>query len=177
MTESENEILFRELQSTFRRLKHLHMGPAMPPHEDLKGLTPGEMHLMHAIIKKGLRGEKIRPADLAENRHMTPQALSPMLRKLEEAGFITRRMSNSDRRVSYIEPTEKGIKLSKKIDSMFDAQMRDLVEYLGEEDVKSLIAILHKVGRYADERQGAGGFPHACHQNPHAPIEGKEETN
>lgn len=152
MTSAQNEQLFQELQDALVSMKRAgHINPM--PEDKQSLLTPGEGRLLHTIIKMTEEGIKLRPADLANMRHMSPQALSPVLRKMEEAGLITRRMSQSDRRVSYIAPTEEAKSLTKRIDECMNDQMRKLVDYLGRDDVIDLIRILRKAGDYITEHE------------------------
>lgn len=57
---------------------------------------------------------KIRLKDLGERLYLDSGTLTPLLKKLENKGFIRRVVDKEDERNLYIEVTEKGLELKEK---------------------------------------------------------------
>ncbi|MBP3890544.1 MAG: MarR family transcriptional regulator [Solobacterium sp.] len=81
--------------------------------------------------------------ELCEKLHLDTGTLTPLLKKMETAGFITRARSSADERVVEIELSEKGKALKE--------QARDIPVKVGgclclePDEVKALYSALHKI--------------------------------
>ena len=75
------------------------------------------------------------------------------MNSLEERGYILRKIDRSDRRVTYISMTEEGYACIKKIRTIRDQFVNDLLNKLGEHDAKELIRIIDKLYRIVTGEQ------------------------
>lgn len=153
------EGLFDDLQRAMRTMRHIKHPARMTAGE----LTPSERHLIQCIASASERNPSVRPADLSESSHFSPSAISPMLKSLEEKGFIVRRTGEHDRRVVYIELTPEGAELTKRVSLAIDTQLRGLVTQLGVEDTAAFISLIDRVAAYFET--AAGGESDA--ETPH----------
>ena len=103
------------------------------------GLTYTQYLVMLELWEKG--EEKV--GDLCHRLYLDCGTLTPLLKKMEENGWITRCRCKKDERVVFVTLTEKGWALREKV--------KDLPEKAGkcitmpEEDTYQLYALLHKL--------------------------------
>lgn len=137
MTEKKKDLLeqFMKIHWLFMRNHHHHHGDV--------GL--GRMKNPYRGQGRVLKLLKIKPEitqkELSELLDIRPQSLGDLLKKLEQNGYITRTLSENDKRAMIIKLTEKGeheeIGDEKQFgfDSMFkclsDEEQSTLSEYLG----------------------------------------------
>ncbi|MGI6104840.1 MAG: MarR family winged helix-turn-helix transcriptional regulator [Raoultibacter sp.] len=147
----------QELLNLMRRLKRENFHSHVTQGE----LTPSEASVVFGIYIARDRGvDPIQPRNVAHWLHLTPSALSQTLKVLEEKGFIDRKRSKEDSRSVSLELTEKGSAFAAKGVAERDAFMDEFIEYMGEDEVKQLIASLEKVLEFKNLK-----CPHSC---PHA---------
>ena len=89
------------------------------------------------------------PSDVAAHSGISQAAVTHHLNALEKAGYISRKSSPDDRRITHIQLTKSG----QKIASHREEDFLGLIEYLGERDVKKLISLLGKISSYIEERK------------------------
>ena len=83
--------------------------------------------------------------ELGKYLYLDSGTLTPVLKKLEQKGFVSRKRNTQDERVLNVAVTEEGIKLREKAVEI-PAKVGECVT-LEEADVKKLHEILHKLIR------------------------------
>lgn len=136
-----------ELLSAFQLIKRGHNG-TMPKisirkSEMLALMTIGK------LIQKYPEGIKL--STLSKTLNLAPPTVTPMINSLEESGFIVRVGSKEDRRVVFIQLTEKGNTFLEEKENHFKSNIHSLVEYLGVEDSKELIRLIRKTADYLSQ--------------------------
>lgn len=86
--------------------------------------------------------DNISVKDLGQKLYLDSGTLTPLLKKMESQGFVTRTRSTDDERTVYITLTEKGIELKDKAISIPN-QMGSCLP-LDPNEAASLYQILHK---------------------------------
>lgn len=121
-----------------------------------KGKDHMRMHDMMMLvgIQKVGNGEAVKMSQLSSYFKITAPAVSQIMRKLEDQGYIERIIRDEDRRSVYVKVSEKAIKEIKTIQAHMDKTLIDMIDYLGEEDTDELIRLLDKVLSYMDEQEG-----------------------
>lgn len=114
------------------------MWPEMSEHKQL-GLTGPQMHMLHLIAKK----ETSNVSQLAEQLEVKPSAITVMIDRLLQSGFVNRHHDERDRRVVLISMTDKGkevLELAKQ------KSKQVVVRYMSQMDVKEVeqLAALHE---------------------------------
>ena len=134
----------KELFETVSKFKKLHSW--MPP---VAGLSQGEFIMMHKLddcnkekTDQDTPGVKI--STLCACTHMSMPGVSQMLNSLENKEMIERIMAKDDRRVVYVDLTVKGHALLDEAIRKFIIIVDQIMEEFGEEDTKTLIALLNK---------------------------------
>ena len=103
------------------------------------GLTYTQYIVFLALWEYG----KVKVGELGKSLYLDCGTLTPLLKKMEENGWITRCRCKKDERVVFVTLTEKGWALREKV--------KDLPEKAGkcitmpEEDTYQLYALLHKL--------------------------------
>ncbi len=81
--------------------------------------------------------------ELGERLYLDSGTLTPLLKKLENKGFISRNRSEKDERNLAVAPTEKGMELREKALDV-PARMGSCID-LTQEDMDTLYPILYKI--------------------------------
>jgi MarR family transcriptional regulator, 2-MHQ and catechol-resistance regulon repressor len=105
------------------------------------GLTGSQYNVLRI-----LRGEA-RPmqcAEIAERMVQVVPAMTGLLDRLEKQGLVRRERSTEDRRVIYVEPTDKALNLLKQMDEPVLALNQKLLGRLTKSELKELSRLLEK---------------------------------
>lgn len=86
---------------------------------------------------------EISVGNLGKKLHLDNGTLTPMLKKMEDSGLITRNRDSQDERVVVVKLTEKGESL-KELAKDIPKQMGACLS-ISDEDAKSLYKILYKI--------------------------------
>lgn len=104
-------------------------------------------------ILRTLRGEGA-PLPILEigSRMLTAvPAITGLIDRLEEAGLVTRKRCEEDRRVIFIAATDKALKLLGQIDEPLCKLQRDLAGHLAKSELAELTRLLEKLRSAAAE--------------------------
>lgn len=107
------------------------------------GLTYTQYITMMALWEE----RQITVGDLGKKLYLDSGTLTPLLRKLEEAGYVTRTRSASDERVVEICVTQKGLDLREKVKDIPHKLGKNIMcgSGLTEEETAQLYTLLYKV--------------------------------
>ena len=87
----------------------------------------------------------IKPSEIAKRLKITLPAVTHKMNKLVDDGYLTRRDSTSDHRVTYVLLTDKGSKYLESIEEDYYAKILKLMKRLGERDTDTLVRLLNKI--------------------------------
>ena len=85
----------------------------------------------------------ITVSEICDKLHLDNGTLTPLLKKMESAGYVTRKRSNRDERVVLISLTSKGKNLKKKVREI-PFQVGSCVN-LPPDEAKTLYSLLYKL--------------------------------
>jgi DNA-binding MarR family transcriptional regulator len=144
MMPNSSSTLVHELFQVMNRMRRLKWRPEAP-----EGLTRSEYELLGllAIMKQ----EEHRPPTVTEISSCTqtsPAAVTHLVNSLEESGLVERIRASEDRRVVQIGLSESGYKRAETLLGEAQTALSGLVEFLGEEDSKTLIRLMSKMVAY-----------------------------
>lgn len=105
------------------------------------GLTPSQYNVLRI-----LRGEaKPLPClEIVERMIQTVPAMTGLIDRLEQQELVARQRCTQDRRVIYVQLTEKGRELLDQIDRPIEKLQKELLGHLSRADLKSLSELLTK---------------------------------
>ena len=107
------------------------------------GLTEGEFDVLSALRRAGVPFERA-PGELAQHTMVTTGAITKRIDRLIEAGYVTRRQSDSDARGRVVGLTAEGVAV---IDAAFSAHLeneRRLLAVLEPTEAAQLEVLLTK---------------------------------
>lgn len=151
MLETREEII-SALVETFRHFRRSNFG-----HSGEGGsIRPSEMMALHYLAKHHACGGVPRQADLSAFMGLAPSTVTPLLNSLEERGLIARSHSDADRRVVYIDITNKGDIYLDQIHGGVTNVLGGMVDHLGLDDSRELIRLMGKTIEYFNTLQKPG---------------------
>ena len=109
------------------------------------GLTRSEYELL-AMLAMWFESDRkaLSATELSGLLQITPAGVTHLLNPLEQAGYIERLPDRNDRRVVLIGLTEKGTQVARSLIAEVQENLLGLVNFLGEEDSKTLIRLMSK---------------------------------
>lgn len=108
---------------------------------DMKGIAPTHADILWALYTQGeLPMNKL--ADMIKRDKSTVTAL---VNKLIEIGYVQRRTSDSDSRISMISLTEKGRSVKQHFYDVSEALRKKAYKGLSEEEKKTLMDLLDRI--------------------------------
>lgn len=118
-----------------------------PPIEEIfarYGLDGGTFDVLATLLRSG-SPYRLRPTELFEMLMMSSGGLTDRLRRLEDAGLITRKASSEDRRSLLVQLTAKGRRIAEAAFREDMALEATLLKELDPEDRSALAALLQKL--------------------------------
>lgn len=115
----------------------------------------------------------ITQRDLTERLGIKPGSASEILSKLENAGYISRTMSEADRRTANILLTEKGVQAAMEAAGQRSRRHVEMFSCLSENEKTELLVLLEKLNRNWSNRYGLmaeecrGRHHHCGHEGGH----------
>ena len=107
------------------------------------GLTRSEYELLVVLVMIIADDKKaLTVTEISNLLQITPAGVTHLINPLEEAGFIERLQDPNDRRVVLIGLTKKGTEVAEGLIVDVQEKLIGLVNYLGEEDSKTLIRLM-----------------------------------
>jgi DNA-binding MarR family transcriptional regulator len=106
-------------------------------------LTRSEYELLVVLVMVTEDDKKaLKVTEISNLLQITPAGVTHLINRLEEAGFVERLSDSNDRRVVLIGLTEKGTKVAEGLIADVQEKLIGLVNYLGEENSKTLIHLM-----------------------------------
>ena len=90
--------------------------------------------------------EEVSVGELGKTLHLDAGTLMPLLKKLEKDGYLTRRRSDEDERITCIRITDKGEALKEECKDI-PFKVSSSLGNISEQDVKDLYRILNDIIR------------------------------
>lgn len=112
-------------------------------------LTRSEYELLVVLVMI-IADDKKAPTvtEISNLLQITPAGVTHLINSLEEAGFIERLQDLNDRRVVLIGLTKKGTEVAEGLIVDVQEKLIGLVNYLGEEDSKTLVRLMSLAIKY-----------------------------
>ena len=105
------------------------------------GLTSSQYNILR--ILRG-EGKPLPCLEVADRMIQVVPAITGLIDRLERAGMVTRHRCERDRRVVYIEITDKALRVLKEMDQPVRELHRQLIGHLSRTELKDLIRLLEK---------------------------------
>ncbi|WP_232699975.1 MarR family winged helix-turn-helix transcriptional regulator [Brevibacillus daliensis] len=148
-TELDNDNVTKELALVFGQLKRV--GNVFIPSKDLRQSETNLLVYLTYLCPPGSNGIKV--SELSKQLKITSAAVTHVIHKLEQTGYITRTIAPNDRRSVLVTATETGHKFVKSREQELFDRFQQLREHLGIDDTKQLIRILAKSVQFLSSYQ------------------------
>lgn len=129
----EGNNLMQEIYAIGKRLEELKIFHRAMPFNNT------EMQMMREIIAAKERGSRVISSGLAKLLGITRSAVSQMVKKLESKGVVRRVPDSRDKKIAYIELSDKARSIYEESRARVNGLLERIVEKLGEEKVEHFI--------------------------------------
>lgn len=129
----EGSNLMQEMYAIGKRLEELKIFHRAMPFNNT------EMQMMREIIAAKERGSRVISSGLAKLLGITRSAVSQMVNKLESKGVVRRVPDSRDKKIAYIELSEKARSIYEESRARVNGLLERIVAKLGEEKVEHFI--------------------------------------
>lgn len=150
------EVSLEQLESLkmefFEMMRRLHQVRPVP-FGTFQGVTPTEARalLMIGVAVREQGQDTVRPGCVAAHMHVTPSALSQVLKALEGKGLVRRGRGGDDFRAVALTLTPEGSRLAAQIEQRWTEQALALVSYVGADEFRAMIAAANRVADYFEK--------------------------
>lgn len=121
-------------------------------------VRPSEMMMLHSILRCLSKEQENNSApvgvtisELSDFTDQTPSSVSQIIKALEEKGLVQRMISPADRRLVYVNLSERGNDMMCETMRVFSDRIEKIIDALGEEDADQLITLLEKLSKLLDK--------------------------
>lgn len=104
-------------------------------------ITEGQLHVLELLMAH----ERMKPSDLIEYLSTTPAAVTTLLDRMEKAELIARERDEKDRRIVWVNVTEKGKTECERGTSIREELLDSYLSRVSAHNQKLLIYLLGKV--------------------------------
>jgi hypothetical protein len=111
--------------------------------------TKRDSCILTIILVHSRQGNKITTSKISDLLGITKPAISQALKKLEQGGYIKRKVNNEDRRVVYVYLTKKGEQRLKQKDEHFKTHIDKALSKMEDEEIELFIKYAEKFIKYA----------------------------
>lgn len=115
------------------------------------GLTDAQFNIL-MLLKYQSDDGRINQTRLGEMLLVNRSNITGLVDRMEKASLVIRTSDLSDRRIKYIEMTDKGREILKKTHTMYHKRLDDVMSSLSDSESGSLCSILKTVRRRLNNR-------------------------
>lgn len=144
MEESTNSLAERFQRAVFTTFKQI--GPDLMQ-SNKSGLTRTQFFLMQSIWKS----KQCRQTELAEMMDVKPSAITVIIDRLENNGYVIRKSDAKDRRVVLVELTKKGEETLEEVRLLRLDAINQLLSRLPKEEAEAFLLSFEKLARISSD--------------------------
>ena len=122
--------------------------PALP-----KGVTSSYIQYLDAIERLEREGVRVKVSDISDALNIPRPGVTRTVKEMEQRGYLEKKTSPDDGRVTYLTVTESGKRLSGTFNGQVFAQLAPLLEDVPDEDVACTIRTVQKLYTAMSERR------------------------
>lgn len=140
------ELLDGEVTSIIHTISIIHEWLDQELRERLKDIEDGDITSSYAPSFRCLNsaGGSLPITQLAERMHRSKPYVTYMVNQLQKSGYFARSKDDDDRRVKFVNLTEKGLSAAKKIDEVVAEITVDKLANFSKEECQVLAILLNK---------------------------------
>ena len=104
-------------------------------------LTEGQLHVLELLLQH----QPMKPSDLLQYLSTTPAAITTLLDRMERGGLIVRTRDDNDRRIVWVNVSEKGEYEALRGVEIRDAYVKQALDRISSHNQQLLVYLLGKV--------------------------------
>lgn len=108
--------------------------------------------LRHIAKYEKIHQEKATSLKISQELGITQATITPMIERLVKQGYITKKLSTTDKRAKLLSLTTEGIQYLSALIQGEKQQIQQLIHYLGEKDTQESIRLLQKITDFLREK-------------------------
>jgi MarR family transcriptional regulator, temperature-dependent positive regulator of motility len=114
----------------------MHLEDALAP-----GLTEGQLNVLELLLAH----QPMKPSDLLQYLSTTPAAITTLLDRMERGGLVARQRDDADRRIVWVNVTERGESEAKRGMEIRDMYIQQALNRISSHNQQLLVYLLGKV--------------------------------
>lgn len=122
--------------------------PALP-----EGVTPSYIHYLDTIEALEQRGERVKVSDISDALQIPRPGVTRTVKEMEAKGYLCKRTSPDDGRITYISITQAGKELSQKYNEQYFNRLAPFLQDISQEDAQCTIQTIERFYRVMSERR------------------------
>ncbi len=122
--------------------------PALP-----EGVTPSYIHYLDTIEALEQRGERVKVSDISDALQIPRPGVTRTVKEMEAKGYLYKRTSPDDGRITYISITQAGKELSQKYNEQYFNRLAPFLQDISQEDAQCTIQTIERFYRVMSERR------------------------
>ena len=108
--------------------------PALPD-----GVLPSFIQYLDAIQTLEQQGIQVKVSDLSDALSLPRPGVTRTVKEMETGGYLQKKTSPDDRRITYISITEAGRALSQTYDAEYFSALAPSLDIISEEDARQMV--------------------------------------
>lgn len=104
-----------------------------------KGVTPAYIQYLDVIQSLEQNGVQVKISDISDALNLPRPGVTRTVKEMEAGGYLRKKASPEDGRVTYISITEAGMALSRTYDAEYFGSLAPSLEAISEEDARQMI--------------------------------------
>ena len=142
------ELIKRLLDACYEAKRIRDMLPPLPD-----GVTPSYIHFLDVIEQIEKNGTSVKVSDISDALNLPRPGVTRTVKEMEQKGYLAKKASGEDARITYLSITDEGKKLSAKYnEQVFNALLPDL-ETISGEDAECTIRTIERFYQVMCERR------------------------
>lgn len=118
-----------------------------------KGVSSSYIHYLDTIERLERQGVRVKVSDISDALNIPRPGVTRTVKEMEQRGYLEKKTSPDDGRVTYLTVTESGKRLSGTFNGQVFAQLAPLLEDVPDEDVACTIRTVQKLYTAMSERR------------------------
>ena len=117
-----------------------------------KGVASSHVHFLDTIERLEQQGIRVKVSDISDALHIPRPGVTRTVKEMEQRGYLEKKTSEEDGRVTYLSITEAGKRLSGTFNGQVFAQLAALLADVPDEDAVCTIRTIEKLYAVMSER-------------------------
>ena len=118
-----------------------------------EGVRSSFIQYLDTIQSLEKQGIQVKVSDISDAMELPRPGVTRTVKEMEEKGYLKKKASEEDGRVTYITVTKKGTELSQKYDEQYFKNLLPYMEEIPEEDAECMIQTIEKFYQIMCERR------------------------